>query len=102
MSSLFFPFCPAWCFAVSPVPGSSVRRFVLHFEGAAPCGFVPWVRACPSVQIERVFPSESWRGFGPGVAVRLVVRDQAIAEAIKKSAPKGAGGSLHPGNKMLG
>jgi hypothetical protein len=101
MSSLFFPFSPAWCFPVSPVPGSSVRRFVLHFEGAAPCGFVAWVRACPAVEVERVFPSSAWRSFGAGVAVRLVVRDLAIADAIRKSAAKGGGGSLHPGNKML-
>ena len=99
-SSLFFPFSPAWVFPVPPVRGSVVRQFVFHFEGVAPEGFAAWCRG-PSVQVERVFSSVAWRGFQAGVAVRVWILDESIADAIKSSASKGGGGSLHPANRML-
>ena len=98
-SSVFFPFSPQWVFSVPP--GASSWSFVVCFPGLAPEGFVAWVRSSSVVQVARVYPAPSWRGFGAGVAVRLVVRDPSIAEAIKRAAPKGGGGSLHPACAML-
>ena len=99
-SSLFFPFSPQWVFPVPPGVGSSSRRFVISFVGAAPEGFVQWVRGS-GAEVERVYACPVWRGFGAGVAVRLVVSDRAIGEAIQASAAKGGGGGLHPACAML-
>ena len=98
LMSLFFPFSPQWVF---PVPSVRGGRFVVSFAGSAPLGFVPWLRA-HGVIVEAVFPCPAWRSFASGCALRLFVADATIAEAVKKSAPKGGGGSLHPGNAMLG
>jgi hypothetical protein len=99
--SLFFPFSPQWVLCGLVGRGQSSRRFVISFAGAAPEGFAAWARSSSSVVVERVYPCEAWRGFGAGVAVRVAVRDESIAEAIKSAAPSGGGGSRHPGNYMF-
>ena len=99
-SSLFFPFSPAWCFPVPSWGGRPVDVFVVCFEGSAPEGFVAWCRGS-GVVVEKVFPAVPWRSFRAGVAVRLRVSEKSIADAVRKSASKGAGGSLHPACGML-
>ena len=99
VSSPLFPFCPQWVFPVPP--SAAAWSFVVCFPGMAPEGFAVWARSSWVVRVERVYPAPSWRGFGAGVAVRLVVRDRAIAEAIRRAAPKGGGGGLHPACAML-
>ena len=97
-SSLFFPFSPQWVFPSFVGPRSS--EFVISFCGPAPVGFVSWLRSTPGVEFKKLYQCPSWRSFGPGVAVRFLVRDAVLSEAVRKAAPKGGGGSLHPANFM--
>ena len=72
----------------------------MSFCGPAPVGFVSWLRSTPGVEFKKVHQCPAWRSFGAGVAVRFWVRDPLVADAVRKSAPKGGGGSLHPVNFM--
>ena len=98
---MLFPFSPQWVFSVPSVRRGLPDRFVISFPDRVPPEFSKFVLKSYFIDVERVYVCPVWRRFREGVAVRVIVRDRALAKAIKAAAPKGGGGSLHPALGML-
>jgi len=99
-SSSIFPFSPQWVFPVPARHGSRLFEFVISFSESVPEGLFVWLISV-DVEFGKFYFSPEWRGFPAGHALRFSIPDRSVAEAIKKAAPKGGGGSLHPACAML-